>query len=297
MTGRAYLRATELALMNAPFEQDGWRKAIAMVAHATGSESANLVALGGPLLLPLNMFVGRESEMAEDYFGRPELWGSCNWRVNSAGAPMTVQHEAHYAATRSRGGTTAYDDAVADLDMQFGCQSPLISDERNFLGLAILRGRREGPCDDVALQRFGHLIRQVHRAVRVQLALDGEAAELMLGEIATMHCRVVLIDRHGCLAALTPPAEELLEEQGPARLTGLQVRLRHRDEDRRLHRAVARLLSADDPRGPVVHEMRAGRTAEFPHGRWRLSAVRLPRCDRGLGFEAEIALTFHPLAA
>ena len=140
----ALLRRTELALMNAPFDEGGWAKAIELVATATGSSSANLVAIGGPLLLPLNMFVGRDSKQAASLFERPELWGACNWRVQSAGSPMSIQHEAHYAACRAAGGTMEYDDIVSDMDMQYGCQSVLISDERNFLGLALLRGRREG---------------------------------------------------------------------------------------------------------------------------------------------------------
>ena len=43
--------------------------------------------------------------------------------------------------------------------------------------------------------------------MRVQLALDGEAAELMLGELATIHCKVVLLDRHGCLSAVSGSAD------------------------------------------------------------------------------------------
>lgn len=289
------LRDTELVLMNAPFVEGGWQRAIMMVAQATGAESANLVAFGGPLLFPLNMFVGRESDGAARHFTRPELWGACNWRVQSAGDPMSIQHEVHYDACRARGGTADYDDAVADLDMPFGCQTALISDERNFLGLAILRSRREGRCDDIALARFRHLIGKVHRAVRVQLALDGEAADLMLGELASMHCRLALLDRHGCLAALSPPADAMFADDGPARLAGLQFRLRRPDEDRQLLAAMARLLAAELPHGPQVHEMRAGRSPHHPHGRWRLSLMRLPRRSHGLGFEPELAISFHPI--
>lgn len=298
MSEVAFLRETELALMNAPFETGGWHRAIGMVAQATGSPAANLVALGGPLLMPLNMFTGQDSDRAADYFSDPALWGSCNWRVQSAGTPMSIQHERHYAAARAAGGTADYDDAVSDLDMQYGCQTVLLSDKRNFLGLAIFRGRREGPSSDLVLARFKHLLRHVQRGVRVQLALDGEAAELMLGDLTSVHCRTVLLDRHGCLCAVTPAGEALFEEEGPARLDGLAFGLRDPYDDRQMHCAMARLLAAaNDLQGPQLHEMRTGRTAEFPRGRWRISAVRLPRREHGLGFEAEIAVTFHPLAA
>lgn len=296
MSDVALLRQTELALMNAPFDEGGWARAIEMVAIATGSSSANLVALGGPLLLPLNMFVGRDSQQAANLFERPELWGACNWRVRSAGSPMSIQFEAHYAACRAAGGTAEYDDIVSDMDMQYGCQSVLISDQHNFLGLALLRGRREGPTDEIVRARFQHLLFHVQRAIRVQLALDGEAAELALGEMASVNCRLFLLDRHGCLSAMTASAEALLEDDGPARLSGLSLSLRHPEEDWHMHAAMARLLrERDDCSGPQVHEMRAGRSAEFPKGRWRVALVRLPQRANGLGFEAQLAVSFTPI--
>lgn len=296
MSDVAFLRETESALLNAPFQADGWHQAIDMVARATGSPSANLVAIGGPLLMPLNMFTGRAAQQATDYFANPALWGSCNWRVQSSGEPMSIQYERHYALARSAGGTADYDDAVSDLDMQFGCQSALISDSRNFLGLAIFRGRREGPSTEIVLDRFRHLLKHVQRAVRVQLALDGEAAELMLGDLASVHCRTVLLDRHGCLNAVTPLGEDLFDEGGPARLDGLAFGLRDPAEDRQMHRAMARLLAAaNDTHGPQLHEMRAGRSAADPAGRWRLFIVRLPQRRSGLGFDAQLAISFRPV--
>ncbi|HVF38189.1 MAG TPA: hypothetical protein VNA29_09650 [Sphingomicrobium sp.] len=294
MSDVAYLRDTELALMNAPFEADGWVRAIGKVAGAVGGDAANLAAIGGPLLLPLNLFVGHNSEDTASTFSRAELWGACNWRVQSAGAPMTIQYERHYAAARALGGTADYDDAVSDLDLQYGCQAPLISDERNFLGLAILRGRRKGPSDEKSLVRFRHLIRHVQRSVRVQLALDGEAAELMLGNMASLHCRTLLLDLHGCLCAMTQSAEALLEADGPSRLSGLLFHLRLSSEDRQFQAAMGRLLAATGTEGPQVHEMRVGRSPSHPAGQWRLSMVRLPRRPHGLGFDPQLALTFRP---
>ena len=296
MSDVAYLRETELALMNAPFDPGGWKSAIEMVATATGSGAAHLAAIGGPILMPLDIFVGREAERIDDYFSAPELCGASNWRIACIGAPMTIQHERHYAEARALGGAGAYDDAVASLDMRFGCQSALINDERNFLGLALIRSQREGPTDAVVYGRFQHLIRLVQRAVRVQLALDGEAAELMLGELATIHCKVVLLDRHGCLSAVSGSAEPLFDDPGPARLDGLAFGLRDREENRQLQRAMGRLLSSNAG-APVVHQMRAGRTPCSPDGRWKLSLVRLPDRPHGLGFDPALALSFQPLAS
>lgn len=297
MRDAAFLRDTELAIINAPFEGEGWRRAVEMVSSACHSSAANLVGFGGPLGLSLNLFTGRESERAERYFSRAELWGRCNWRVNSAGAPMTVQHEAHYAAYREREQTAEYDDAVADLDMPFGCQSPLIADSRTFLGLALLRSRRDGPCDAITLERFGKLIRHLNRAIRVELALEGDAAELMVGEIGGLTSATVLLDRYGCVCALTPAAEPLAEEDGAFRLCGLTFQLRDPAENRRMEKAMRTLLwGSSEAEGQVI-EMRAGRTASAPKGRWIASIVRLAKREHGLGFDPHLAVAFRPLSS
>ena len=290
------LRETELALLNAPFEAGGWTRAIDMVASATGGAGANLVGLGGPLALSLNLFTGREEALADRYFARPELWGACNWRVNCSARPLSVQHDSHYAAYRQTVDTSDYDDAVADLDMQFGCQSVLVSDSRTFLGLAVFRGRREGLCDVSALERFRALLRPLHRALRLQMALSGEAAELMVGDLSALDSAVVLIDRHGCLCALSPAAERLVEPDGPIRLSGLMFELCDGADNRRMQSALARLLSsegADD--SSWVQEMRVVHAAAADlHDGWVARAFRLPQREHGLGFNPHVAIAFEP---
>jgi len=291
----ALLNQAKQAVLNAPFERDGWGQAIELVARACGAPAANLVGFGGPAAFSVNLFSGPDSARAERYFARPALWGQCNWRVNSAGRPLSIQHDAHYAIYRKLAKTSDYDDAVSDLDMQFGCQSALISDSRTFLGLALLRGRREGPCDADSLARFSELIRHVHRAVRVQIALAGEAAELMMGDLGAMTSAMVLVDRYGCVCALTPAAEPLADEDGPFRLCGLTFQLRDPEENRRIQAAMTRLLTKEDVAGSGVFQMRAGRTHADPTAPWGVSLVRLPRREHGLGFDPHFALTFRRL--
>ena len=106
------------------------------------------------MLLPFNLFTGKEADRAQLHFANPAMWGACNWRVGSSGDPMTIQHDGHYRSYRRQRGrslTADYDDAVSDLDMQYGCQAVLMADQEHFLGLAIMRGRMEGPCDSSAL--------------------------------------------------------------------------------------------------------------------------------------------------
>lgn len=286
----AFLRETEIAILNAPFEEDGWRSALTTISRACNSSAANLVGFGGPLRLSLNLFTGRESERAERYFSRPELWGPSNWRVQSTGPAMSIQYEEHYSAYRQRTATSDYDDAVSDLDIPFGCQSPIIADSSSFLGLALLRSQREGPCSPEIVSLFSRLIHHVQRASRVEMALGGEAAELMLGEFEGLHGATLLLDRHGNLCALSPAAEQLFEAGGPLRLAGLNVRLSDRREDDSLQKSLGRLLASDGYRDPIVHEMPLGRAGGVGP-LWRLFAVRLPHREHGLGFEPHLAIS------
>ncbi len=245
----------------------------------------------------MNLFTGRNSDSAGRYFSQDHLWGESNWRIMTAGRPMTVQHDAHYEAYRHAANTVDYDDAVSDLDMQFGCQSALISDSRTFLGLALFRGRKEGACDAPALDRFSRMIRHVQRSLRAELALQGEAAELMVTDPAALSSATALIDRHGCICALTPSAEALAEVDGPIRLCGLSFQLRNNDEDREIQAAMRRLLvSSDELGGCRVFEMPVGRAPSHPNGRWTIHVALLPRRDHGLGFDPHLAATFRPLA-
>lgn len=288
------LHAAQLALLNAPFVAGGWARAIEAVAVATRSSAAQLLGLGGPLLLPLNVRFGRFGEFTR-YLEDPMLHGACNWRVGSAGEPLSIQFEPDYRRYRLTADTADYDDAVSDMDIPFGCQSALLLDSGNLLGLALLRSRRDGPCDDGVLADFAVLRRQAARAVRMQLALDGEAAEVLLGDLSHHRGAVILLDRHGNLCALSEAAEALFEEDGPLRLIGLSVSCRAPAEQRGLQSALARLMGGDETNGPALHQTTVGRRADGLPG-WQLVAIRLPGRVDGLGFDPHLALTLRAIS-
>ena len=207
---------------------------------------------------------------------------------------MTIQHDGHYRAYRRQHGpalTADYDDVVSDLDMQYGCQAVLLADQEHFLGLAIMRGRMEGRCDASALFTFSQVIRHAQRAVRVHLALDGEAGELLVADWADLTSPMLVLDRFGGLCAMTPAAEDLLAEGGPLSLRGISIAARDRREDRLFQLALARILRVgDDAVGPHLHQMVVGRCDRHPNGNWRLSIVRLPQRGHGLGFDPHLVL-------
>lgn len=259
-------------------------------AWACGGSAANLVGLGGPMLLPFNLFTGKMGDRAQAHFANPGLWGACNWRVGSSGEPMTIQYEGHYRAYRRQLGpalTADYDDAVSDVDMQYGCQAVLLADQEHFLGLAVMRGRNEGRCDHSTLFAFERIIRHAQRAVRVHLALDGEAGELLVGNWHDRTSPMLVLDRFGGLCAMTAAGEELLEADGPLSLRGISIAARDRREDRHFQATLARLLQVEEGDvGPHLSRIIVGR----PGRRWRLSILRLPRRPHGLGFDPHVII-------
>ena len=286
------LRDAELAFLNAPFQPDGWRVATRKLVGITGSTAAQVIGLGGP-----DPFTVISDDLPDPrgHLTNPALLGACNWRIGAIDGHTSLQHEPHFEAYRALHPTSDYDDAVSDLDTRFGCQAPLITDSAHLFGLAMFRSNRQGRCDADVLERFSNLAHHAQRALRVQLALGQQAAELMLEGVAGRTEATLLLDRFAGLAAMTAAAEKLFDHPQGLRLDGLLVRLADRTENASFAAAVGRLFASDGLTGPVLHEGRAGRCPQRPAGRWRLLIARLPAVAQGFGFEPHLAVTLTPI--
>ena len=290
------IRDAEIAFLNAPFNDDGWLHALRQMVFAAGGEVAQLCGGGPGLSLTFNYF-SQDRHDPHGHLVNPAMYGEDNWRINcSMGRARTIQDERHYDAYRDGRRAAFYDDAVSDLDLPFGCQTPLMLDQHGLVGLALLRSSRDGRCTPDTLAAFARIARQAHRAVRVQMALGQEGGEQMLAGLVHTAEMTVLLDRQGQVVAMTPAAEALFDCGVGLRLDGLAVRLPGVSEDRAFKAAIARLLASDGRDGPILHEAVAGRCEARPQGHWRLFLTRLPDGGDQLGFAAQFALTLRPLA-
>lgn len=279
---KSQVRAAELALLNAPFGPGGWDEAIHAAAIACGGRGANLVRLGGSLPT-LNIITGQDADRAHRYLACPDLWGPENWRVGSAQQAMAVSFDSHYQSYRAAIATSTYDDAALDLDMEFGCQAVLAEDGAGFVGLAIIRGRREGRCNPDAVATFKRLVVTAERAVRAERALGGEAAELASGQLARLCVPTMLTDGHGIVQAMSPAAEAVVISGRVARMRFSSLSLVDPEEDLRFQAALGALLRFDQRRGCTTE-------LAFPDGR-RIGLVHRPPVHGGLGFEPQLSLT------
>ena len=281
------VREAELALLNAPFGEGGWDRAVIAIAAATRSAGAQLSGVGGPLTIPLNIVHGDFSGPTR-HFTDVALYGPCNWRLNTVGAEGAIQHEDHYAAYAAANDTADFDDAVADLDVPYGCQSAFLIEPDRMVGLTLLRRRRDGRCDADTLHAFARLRYQANRAVRAQIALDGEAAAIMLGNLERASCATLLLDRTSAVCAMTAAADRAIGE-GPFRLADRAFGVRDPLDDFHLQRAMRRLLESDGITGVRLHQAVVGA------GQWSVVMSRLPRHAHGLCFEPELAVTLRRL--
>lgn len=250
-----FLRQTEAALLNAPFEVGGWTRALSMLASATHSRGSNFLCIGSRLPT-LNLFTGYTDHEVQKTFGDAELWGRPNWRIGSVAGPLEVQHEAHYQTYRRLHSTNYYDDATRDIDMPFGCQTLFDREGDSFVGVALMRGRRDGPCTDLTISRFTRLAHLMHQAVRAEDAMAGEGSRIALGEWSAVSQPVLLVNRHRWLCAMSPSAEAFLENEGPFRLRGALLGLRHPLDHHRWLQLIGYMLGDAPCRVPATLRLR-----------------------------------------
>ena len=282
LTG-AYLREVELALLNAPFD-GGWRDALGMIATATHSRGSDLVSLGGSLP-SLNIFSGY-GEDAVEAFEDPRLWGPCNWRVGSATVPFQIRHDGHYREYRERVDTRLYDEVAFGIDMPFGCQTIFAQDETGFLGLALLRTEREGPCTPESIAVFGRLCRSMARSIKVEATLAGEGAAIALRDYEAIDRAVALVNRHGWLCGMSPEADAMLIAGWPLQSARERLRLADPAGNYRFQQLLGHLLSMPPLAAARAHLVIPG---------WQVQLTHLPLTASELGFEPMLAVVVTPL--
>lgn len=285
----AFLRQTEVAILNAPFVEDGWRTAIDMVARATHSRGANLICLGSAAPT-LNLFTGFDTVEVGRALSDPAMWGAQNWRVGTSTKPFEIQHDQHYSEYRSGRPAGDYDEAAFELDMPHGFQTIFSRDVAGFIGLAVIRGRREGPADPESVDRFERLTGQMGRALKAEMGLAGEGIRAALNDIDDTPGSVILLNRHGWACGFSRTAEAALDLGDPLLLRGPRVAAVDPHDDLRLQQLLYFLLHRDEPAGGAVALPLRGLGGR----RWLLHCTHLPRTLLALGFEPQVALRLEP---
>ncbi|RYD44036.1 MAG: helix-turn-helix transcriptional regulator [Sphingomonadales bacterium] len=236
----------ENAFLAAPFEEDGWNRALRLFARRTGASRAQLLGLGDEATLfnfMPDIDPAYQHEFMEIEGWRPEV----NWRVAAGGRPLEILSEAHYDVARQHSGTDAYEEHVRKWDGVHGCQTVLVEGEGLLVGLASLRSEREGRSEARDRTLFAAGATHALAAVRMQQAMAQRGAHMTAGAFDAIGVAAFLIDRRGTVAALSAAAEAIVGDRAGGALCLRRGRLgaAQRDADAILQAALGRALGGE----------------------------------------------------
>jgi DNA-binding CsgD family transcriptional regulator len=262
-----------------------WEPALEGIAQATGSTSGQLIGLGSNAAVPFNLMTNADPAFAEHFAltggGDPEI--NCRVKAGASAPPLKVLAEADYLTE---------DEYDRDLFLQqldslwgfaFSCLTTLERRSGLLVGLAVLRTRREGHISTAQREAFTALAPHARAAVRTQLALQGQGAELLMGAMERLSLAAFVCDQYGYVRALTPAAEALVANGKILQLTSSRLRAARPSDARTLDDAIdaATAVRVTPPslRTVILHSEQGSDTPLV------LDIVDLParHCDFGFG--------------
>lgn len=279
-------RISELAglFSRAPFDDDGWDRALKALASHTGSARAQLLALADRHAAFNWITDSNPDDLAEfsDIGGyRPEV----NYRVAATRAPFELSWEVHYAAARAVSTHEAYLDYVRRHDAEFGVQMVLSQRPGVLFGLAALHGDNEGPTTEVQREVFRRIGPSVLEAIRLQDTIEHQGAALLSGSLESMSTAAILLDAVGKVCGMTSAAQALLGP-GTLQVRAGVLRARRPDIEQALQRRIGDAL-AGSAGGPADIWLRNG------DGLLLLDIRTLPRQDWSFGYAPRVIVTLR----
>jgi DNA-binding CsgD family transcriptional regulator len=263
--------------MGAALEPHLWRDVLGEMADATGSAHGQLIGFG-PGAAAFNWISGIDEDVLASTGAMDLNTPDLNFRIAAdimRDAPPII-HEAHYDMVRDTLRAEDYLDICSDLDIAHGCHTRLLADDRSMIGLALLRGERDGRSSVEQRETFAQLAAHAGAAVRMQRAIEQQGFALLTGTFEVMDKACWLVDGTGRVGSMTPRAEQLLAETRLLLKDGWLASTRG-DETRRIMRALRAIFSPPGlPADPVPLADEEGGVAmlleifALPHRPWDL---------------------------
>lgn len=227
--------------------QGAWVTALDGLARITGSMGAQLVGLGGEALVPFNMMTGVPEETADAFVavggGDPAI--NSRVRVGMRAAELEVLDESAFTTAADMERNSAYAEWIHDYHMHFACLTCLVKGPDELAGLAILRNERNGNVDAEERRVFAEIARHARSAVRTQLALEAQGAQLLAGAMDAVRAVAFFCDGFGRVRGMTSSAETMVAAGDVLRLAGGVLTTACEADRRRLETAIAHVAHAD----------------------------------------------------
>lgn len=240
---------------SAPFDPDGWDKALKGLAALTGSRCAQLIAIGNDRHIPFNITTDPEPGFVEEFAQIDGGNKDVNWRVAASRPWMEVRWERHYDEARKRIRSEIYDEFADRYDLPFGCQTVLYQNDEVFYGLAALRARREGRTTASMRTMFEKTAPHVVAAIKLQLTLEHRGAMVLAGALDVLDKAAFVLDCAGKHIAHSAAADDLMSRGIGLRVSRGRLSADDPRVDRLLQQAIASALthtSQEDPPPPKI---------------------------------------------
>lgn len=214
------------AFLSAAVAPEGWLRALALLAEATGSDHAQIVGYGPGYGPEFNWVNDKPAGMLEAFGAIPDgASPRANFRIAANLATHEpVLHEAHYDAVRPALASADYSDLCHDWRIPYGCQANVHTGADGLLGLALLRSEANGRTTPAQRALFDAVRGDVTAAARLQMTLEGQGHRLLAGTFEAMDIAAFVLDRRMRVRAMSAPAERLLHG-GALRLAGGELLL------------------------------------------------------------------------
>lgn len=197
--------------LSAALEPEKWGEAIKAMADATGSRHGQLIGFG-PGASSFNWISDIDASIVTKTAAIDQSAPDLNFRVAADHLPdrPTIVHEAHYDVARQSLRSDAYLDLCSDFDIFDGCQTRLVADDHQMVGLALLRDSKDGRTSQQDRELFGQIAGHARAAVRLQQAIEQQGFALLSGTFEAMDRACWLLDATGRVGGMTPRAQALL---------------------------------------------------------------------------------------
>ncbi|HEY0721184.1 MAG TPA: helix-turn-helix transcriptional regulator [Gammaproteobacteria bacterium] len=265
-----------------------WLEALAGLAALTGSRCGQLIGLGSETSIPFNWV----TDLGQDYLAEFAAAGGADpavnpvVRVGSQIPALKIMVSGDFITPEERRTNPFLVEQMPRYDIPHICLTPLIKESNMLVGLAVIRSGRQGEIEARQRALFASLAPHVRAAVKTQMALEHQGAQLMAGALEALALDIFICDRHGAVKAMTPGAEALVSRADALRLRRGWLQGTRHAETRPLTDAIAAAA------GGMTHPGAPLSSTLLIHGQLLspliVQILPLPRRDYTFGFEPRV---------
>lgn len=290
---REHLSEQELFSIVSDFESAAvgagcWVSALEHFAKATGSRVGELIGLGNHHSVPFNWVAGLGAEWQEDFLvmdgGNPEV--NPYLRAGVGVAELTTVSSEQFISSQDRRQNTFLNEHAIKFDIPHACLCPLVLGEDMLIGLAVMRSKKEGPIKPDQLNVFKSLAPLVRSAVKTQLALENQGAQLMAAGLDAVSIPAFVCDRAGRVRALTEQADGLIARAGVVALKNGHLRVTGAGGEFLIEELIRKVMQPY--KGDACQDMDALYLKDPDNIPFKIQVVPVPLVDTGYSFDPRV---------